>query len=255
MRVAVTWSGGKDCYTAYHKMIEQGHEVACLLTCVYLKPYIFHSHLISQLGAKALGTPQVEFEVGDYSKMYQNWFDVLARLKKEQGIEALVNGDIDSEDHKLWFDEICGKLGLQLIMPLWDMPPYPGNRYRERILNMELATGMRAIINCIDLKYFGEEWLGREFNRACVEDMKPLVGPPGKGIDAAGEFGDFHTSVLDSPLYRQSIEITKFTKKRSAWGGPGLGQAQTGSGSTTGDFLYMNIEEAVLKQKISRTNS
>ncbi len=248
----MTWSGGKDCYTAYHKVVEQGHEVACFLTCVYLEPYIFHSYLISELGAKALEVPWVKFEVKDYGKMYQDWYDVLARRKKDYGIEALVTGDIDSEDHKLWFDDLCGKLDMKLVMPLWDMPPYPGNRYRKRVLNMELSTGMRAIINCIDLKYFGEEWLGREFDRSCVQDMKPLVGPPGQGIDAVGEFGDFHTSVLDSPMYKQAIEITKFSKKKIVWDGLGLGKAQTTQGSQlSGTFLYMDIEEAVLRPKKS----
>ena len=256
MRVVVTWSGGKDSYTAYHKAIEQGHDVAYLLTCVYVKPYIFHSYLISELGAKALRTTQIEFEVKDYSNIYQDWFEVLARLKKEEGVEALVTGDIDSVDHKRVWDEMCGKLGMELIMPLWDMPPYPGNRYRERVLNMELSTGMRAIINCIDLKYFSEEWLGREFDRTCVQEMKALVGPPGVGIDAAGEFGDFHTSVLDSPLFKEAIEITKSSKKKMVWGGPGLGNAQTSTGSQPGGtFLYMDIEEAVLRPKKSLEQS
>jgi diphthine-ammonia ligase len=249
MRVAAFWSGGKDCYTAYHKAIEQGHHVAYLLTCDYLEPYIFHSLLMSELGAKALGTPQIKFKVKDYKNMYQAWFEVFARLKKE-GIEAIVTGDIDSVDHKRAWDDMCSKFGMELIMPLWDLPSYPGNRYRERVLNMELSTGMKAIINCIDLKYFGEEWLGREFDRACVQEMKALVGPPGVGIDATGEFGDFHTTVLDSPLFKESIELTKFSKKKLVWGGPGLGDAQTHMGlPSSGNFLYMDIKEAVLRPK------
>jgi len=107
---------------------------------------------------------------------------------------------------------------------------------------MELSLGMRPILNCIDLKYFGEEWLGREFDRACVEDMKPLVGRPGVGIDATGEPGEFHTTVLDAPLFKESIEITKFSKKSQVidYGG---------SPDPTGNFCYMDIEEAVLGSK------
>jgi len=250
MRVAALWGGGKDGYTAYHKVIEQGHHVAYLLTCVYLEPYIFHSSLISELGAKALGTPQIKFKVKDVNRMYQAWFEVFARLKKEEGIEGIVTGDIDSVDHKRAWEDMSSKFGMKVIMPLWDRPPYPGNRYRERVLNMELSTGMKAIINCVDLKYFGEEWLGREFDRACVQEMKALVGPSGVGIDATGEFGEFHTTVLDSPLFKEAIEITKFSKKKLVWGGPGLGDAQTRMGLLSGgNFLYMDIEEAVLRPK------
>jgi diphthamide synthase (EF-2-diphthine--ammonia ligase) len=52
------------------------------------------------------------------------------------------------------------------------MPPYSGNSYHERVFNMELPIGMKAIINCIDLDHLGEEWLGRESDRACIEETK-----------------------------------------------------------------------------------
>jgi len=241
MKVVVHWSGGKECCLAHHKAIELGHDVAYLLTFVYMEPYIFHSLLITELQSKALGTPQLKVRIKDPKNPYQEILEVFARLKKEEGIEAIVTGDIDGIHHKRAWDDMCKKLGMEMYMPLWDRPPYPKNRYRERVLNMELSTGMRAIINCIDLKYFGEEWLGREFDRACVQEMKSLVGPPGIGIDATGEFGEFHTIVLDSPLFRKSIEITKFSTKRKVSDHGGL--------PPTGDFLYMDIEEAVLRPK------
>ena len=40
---------------------------------------------------------------------------------------------------------------------------------------------MKAAINCIDLDHFGEEWLGREFDRACIEEIKIPFGPSGIG--------------------------------------------------------------------------
>lgn len=98
---------------------------------------------------------------------------------------------------------------------------------------------MKAIINCIDLDHFGEEWLGREFDGACVEEMKTLFGP--SGIDAKGEFGEFHTIVLDSPLFKEVIEITKFSKKRQGNDDGGL--------PFYGKFFYMDIEKAVRRPK------
>ena len=262
MKAIVTWSGGKDGYTAYHKATEQGHEVAYLLTIVYVEPYFFHSLRVAELGSKALEIPQLRIESKDPKNMYQDIFEALSRVKKEEGVEALVTGDVDAADHKRAWDDMCSKLGMKLITPLWDLPPYSGNRYRERILNMELSTGMKAIINCVDQKYLGEEWVGRIFDRACVQEMKALVGPPGVGIDATGEFGEFHTTVLDSPLFKKSIEITKFSKKKTVWGrregdprgARGLGDAQIRMGlPPSGNFVYMDIEEAVLKPKNRKT--
>ena len=72
--------------------------------------------------------------------------------------------------------------------------------------------------------------------------MKPLVGRAGKGIDVSGEPGEYHSTTLDAPLFKQAIEITKFTKRSKVvdFGG---------SPYREGNFLYMDIEEAVLKPK------
>jgi diphthine-ammonia ligase len=238
MKVVALWSGGKDGYTSYHRAIEKGHCIAGLLTFVYMEPYIFHSFPIMELQAKVLGTPQIKIKVKD---SYQDILEALTRLNKEVGVEGIVTADIDSVTHKRMWDNVCKRLGMELIMPLWDRPPYPENRYRERVLDMELSTGMRAIINCIDLKYFGEEWLGREFDRACIQEMKALVGPPRIGIDATGEFGEFHTTVLDAPLFEEAIEITRFSKKSQA--------VNFEEPPRRRNFLFMDIEEAVLKPK------
>jgi hypothetical protein len=50
--------------------------------------------------------------------------------------------------------------------------------------------------------------------------------------------------VLDAPLFKQAIEISKFTKKNEEldFGG---------SPNRVGNFLYMNVKEAVLKPKKS----
>jgi len=243
MRVLVHWSGGKDCCTALHKIIEQGHEIAYLVTYVYMEPYVFHSLLVAELQSKALGIPHLKVKVE--GNRFNAIIGALTRLKKEEGIEGIVTGDIDNVHHKRTWDYACKNLGMKLIMPLWDRPFFsllPGDRYRKRVLNIELSIGMKPIISCIDLNYLGKEWLGREFDRTCVDDMKPLIGPWGHGIDATGEPGEFHSTVLDAPLFKQAIEITKFNTKNEEIDFGGYP-------NRVGNFLYMDIEEAVLKPK------
>src|SRR4030042_480639 len=98
MRVLVHWSGGKDCCTALHKIIEQGHEVAYLVTYVYMEPYAFHSLLVAELQSKALGIPHLKVKVE--GNRFNGIIDALTRLKKQEGIEAIVTGDIDNVHHK-----------------------------------------------------------------------------------------------------------------------------------------------------------
>jgi len=246
MRVVVHWSGGKDCCTALHKAVEQGHEVAYLVTYVYMDPYIFHSIPIMELQSKALGIPHIKIKIESTRPQdrYDQILGVHERLHKEEGIEAIVTGDIDNVHHKRVWNDACKMLGMKLIMPLWDRPFrfFPGNPYRKRVLNMELSLGMKVILSCIDRKYFGEEWLGREFDRACVEDMKPMIGRPPDGLDATGEPGEFHTTVLDAPLFKEAIKITKFSRNSKV-------VDYGGSPVRTGNFCYMTVEEAVLEPK------
>jgi diphthine-ammonia ligase len=109
-------------------------------------------------------------------------------------------------------------------------------------MEMEQTAGVKAILSCVDQRYFAPEWLGREIDRKCVEDLQSLVGPAGKGIDVSGEPGEYHSTSLDAPLFKERIEITKFTKKSKVvdFGG---------SPFREGDFLYMEIEEAGLQPK------
>jgi diphthamide synthase (EF-2-diphthine--ammonia ligase) len=72
--------------------------------------------------------------------------------------------------------------------------------------------------------------------------MKPLIGRPPDGLDATGEPGEFHSTVLDAPLFKESIKIKKFStgNKVVDYGG---------SPVRTGNFSYMTIKEAVLEPK------
>ncbi len=244
MKVVIHWSGGKDCCTATHKVIEQGHEVVSLITYVYMEPYIFHSLKAIELQSKALGIPHVFVKIED--NRYDAILETLTRFHKDQGVEAVVTGDIDNVPHKRAWNKACKKLGLKLLMPMWDRPLnlIPGNRYRKRILDMELSTGVEAILSCLNMRYFEDRWLGRTINKECLEEMKPLVGPVGIGIDAAGEPGEYHSTTLNAPLFKQTIEITKYSVQRKVVDFGGWPYR-------SGDFLYMDVEEAVLKPKPS----
>ncbi len=243
MKVIVHWSGGKDCCTALHQVVEQGHEVSHLVTYVYMEPYIFHSILVAELQAKALGIPHLKVKVeGD---RFEGIVGELTRLKKEENIEGIVTGDIDNVHHKRTWDYACKKLGMKLIMPLWDRRFFsllPGDRHRRRVIDIELSVGFKALISCVDLNYLGDEWLGREFNKKCVEDLNPLIGPWGKGIDATGEPGEYHSTVLDAPLFGQAIDIQEVARKKKELDFGGYP-------NRIGNFLYMDVEKAVLRKK------
>ena len=230
MKVVVLWSGGKESYLAYQKVIAQGHEVVYLLSYVYKRPFIFHSFPVMEVQSKALGIPQLKIKVKKDKDVLAN----LMRLKKE-GIEGIVTGDIVGTDcahhHQDYYDPMCKQVGLSLIMPIENQ-----SKDSYDVLKEEISAGIKPIVNCINLDYFGEEWLGRVLDGASIKDLKTLADRHGIDVCGEDEVG-FHTMVIDAPLFKNTIEIGRSKKKvikDKSW---------------KRSWLLMDIKEAFLRPK------
>jgi len=233
MKVVVHWSGGKECCLAYHKVIAQGHEVVYLLSYVYKKPYIFHSFPVMEAQSKALGIPQLQVKI----KKDEDILATLTRLNKEEGIEGIVTGDIINagcwQIHQTYYDAICKQVGMSLLMPIEN----PSKNTYD-VLKDEVSAGIKPIMNCINLDYIGEEWLGRVLDGASIKDLKALADR--QEIDVCGEDGrGFHTMVIDAPFFKNTIEIGRYKKK--------VIKEKSESGKST--WLLMDIKEAFLRPK------
>ncbi len=234
MKVVVQWSGGKECCLALYKALKLGHEVTYLITYIYKKPYIFHSLPVMELQSQTLGIPQVKVKV---KKSYEDIFKTLDRLRKEEGIEGFVTGDISEAGcarvHKIYYDIICEKLGITMLMPL-ENPS--GNTYD--ILKEEISSGIRPMLTCINSDYFSEEWLGRLIDKDSIKELKALADE--QMIDVCSEDGKgYHSMVIDAPNFKDTIEINKFKKKTR----------DEKSKTWKRHWLYMDIQEARLKLK------
>ena len=60
---------------------------------------------------------------------------------------------------------------------------------------------LKTIINKVNLKYMGVEFLGKVLDRKVIEDIKLT------GADACGENGEYHTFVIDGPLFKNRINF------------------------------------------------
>jgi uncharacterized protein (TIGR00290 family) len=234
MRVVVHWSGGKECCLAYHKAVAQGHEVAFLLSYAYTDPYVFHSFPVMEVQSKTLGVPLLKVRI---KKAYEDILATLTRLNKEEGIEGIVTGDIVgagcAQIHQTYYDAMCEQLGMKLMMP--NENP---SKDTYDVLKEEIAAGIKPIMNCINLNFIGEEWLGRELNEDSIKELKALADK--QGIDVCSEDGrGFHTMVLDAPLFKERVEIGKFKKKKY----------KEKAKNWKRNWLYMDIQETSLKPK------
>lgn len=90
--VAVSFTGGKDCCLALHRVVDEGFHVAVLVTFAPPdKPFRAHPMSIIKQQAQALGISHVicTIEGPHYLESYR---EKLEELKKVYGIEALVTG-------------------------------------------------------------------------------------------------------------------------------------------------------------------
>ena len=206
MKVAVSWSGGMESCLACHKVLSQDYDVACLVTFVLDSwPSMCHPLPIMRLQSKSIGIPHIKVKVKEpYREGYRK---AISRLMKMEGIEGIVTGDIFVVDniHGRWMESVCNGLEIAVIMPLWGQDT-------RMILNEEVSEGFRAMFTCLKQPWFNEEWLGRELNKSTAKDLLELVDK--YGIDPCGEKGEYHTMAIDGPIFKEVIEISKFSKEK-----------------------------------------
>lgn len=206
MRVAASWSGGKDSCFACYKAIQEGYDVAQLLIMMSRRN-TSNFHLISSAlidaQSHAVGIPIIKWVAAPNT--YEQDFKEALRQMKAKGVEGLVTGDVyDVALHEAgWIDRVCNEVGLEPVKPLW-------HQETGQIINEFLNVGFKAIVVRVKSELLGLEWLGRQINNQFVEDLAKLGT-----VDPCGERGEFHTFVTDGPLFKDSIEILETEKTMS----------------------------------------
>jgi len=201
MKVFSSWSGGKESCLACYKALSEGYDVSYLLNFISEDGTRSRAHGISSdllvLQAEAIGIPIIQVK-STWESYEAKFKDAAAGLKKE-GVKGGIFGDIDLPEHKEWVDRVCSEAEVASIEPLWGIEPI-------EILKAFVNTGFKAIVIKVKADLFGEDWLGKEINMQFINDLP-------KDIHPCGEHGEYHTFVVDGPLFQRRIEITEAEKK------------------------------------------
>jgi uncharacterized protein (TIGR00290 family) len=191
-----SWSGGKDSCFALMQAIQQGYFPKVLLNVLNEEGKISRSHgipsAILRVQAKAASLPihLVNSSWQDYEAKFTT---ALTQLKEQFDLSHAIFGDIDLQAHRDWEEKVCTNAGLTAVLPLWQQ-----NR-KELVMQM-LAAGIETIIvSCNET--MGERFLGRKITAELVTELEAL------GVDACGENGEFHTLVLNCPLFTKRISV------------------------------------------------
>jgi len=204
-QVFTSWSGGKDsCFACYQATVS-GLKVRYLLNMITEDGKRSWTHGLStalmQVQSQAIGIPLVQRQtkIADYETDFK---DTLLALKSD-GITGGVFGNIDLEEHRQWAERICREVDITPCQPLW-------GQSQEKILRDFIASGFEAVVVAAKADLFGEEWLGRRVDLDFIKQLDKLRET--KEITPCGEAGEYHTFVIDGPLFNQRIEILETAK-------------------------------------------
>lgn len=198
--VIVSWSGGKDSCHALYKAMQSGYTPAYLANTISddYNRVRFHGvkDTVIQAQAAALGIPllQKPTRADAYEEDYKD------NLKSVKNIHGLVFGDIFLPDCLIWANKVAKDMGTVAIEPLWKRKPL-------ELLQEFIAAGFSAIIVSTQANLLGKEWVGRMINQSFIDDIQKLPA-----IDPCGENGEYHSLVLDGPIFQKRLEITKSEK-------------------------------------------
>jgi diphthine-ammonia ligase len=207
-KLLCSWSGGKDSCFALMQAIQNGYTPVVLLNVLNEAGQISRSHGIPadilQLQAKAAGLP-LQLLASSWSDYELNFTMALQQCKIAYNLNHAVFGDIDLQAHRDWEEKVCADAGLTALLPLWQQD-------REQLVIQMIDAGIKAIIvSCNEI--LGPVFLGRLIDKQCVTDLKNA------GVDVCGENGEFHTLVIDCPLFADplNVGIAEKIKHKKYW--------------------------------------
>jgi diphthine-ammonia ligase len=193
-----SFSGGKDSVLALYKAMKVGEGIGLIVMMEEkgkrsrshgMPPELIHAQ------AKSIGLP-IYTAAASWSD-YESVFTTLLVGAKNKGAEVLVTGDLDMPEHGCWHDKVTKNAGLKLGMPLWEMNHLEAV---EEFINLGFITIIVTVNLSLGMR---EDDLGRTLTHDYV---KELIA---RGIDPCGEGGEFHTTVIDGPIFKHPISIRK----------------------------------------------
>ncbi|GAA4772492.1 diphthine--ammonia ligase [Flavobacterium hankyongi] len=202
MNFMTSWSGGKDSCYAMMKAVAIGLEPRVLLNMMNENGQVSRSHglplyILNQQAAK-MNLPIVTIPA-TWSDYEVKFVDALRKLKSDYNLDAAVFGDIDLQPHRDWEEKVCKVAELEAILPLWKDD-------RVKLVKEMISEGIQTMIVSCNTQ-MGESYLGKIMTLELAEELEM------KEIDSCGENGEFHTMVINCPLFSEAITLPEYTTK------------------------------------------
>ncbi|WP_434731651.1 diphthine--ammonia ligase [Thermogladius sp. KZ2Tp1] len=208
------FTGGKDSSSALLRASMNGYRIAVLVSVVpqYDYSYLYHRPHFQALSLQSysLGVPLETVGVSNESKEREVLEKALDRVKMRYGVETLVTGGLFSRFQKRVFEEVAGRVGLEVYAPWWGVD-------EEEYLNRVLDMGVKFIIVRVSTMGLPHSLIGKEITR---EDVDSIIRLSKKyGFNPSFEGGEAETLVVDMPLFRYRLNVDGVVRSVSEYEG------------------------------------
>lgn len=174
----------------------EGHEVAYLLTMFSTTGKHTRSHRLNKelilAQSHSVGIPV--YDRGASWNSYEKEFKRALAFLKAEGVQGGIFGDLWVEEHRKWVERVCAESGVMPSLPLWGVEG-------KELLRQFVDAGFEAVVIAVKDGLLGAEWLGRRINGEFIDEMSGEAG------DMCGEQGEYHTLVVDGPIFGKRIAI------------------------------------------------
>jgi uncharacterized protein (TIGR00290 family) len=199
--ILLSWSGGKDSCMALAELAkERPRRVAGLLTTITREYDRVSMHGVRrelvERQAESLGYPlyPVFLSRGANNAEYESRTkEALAQFLKQR-VTAIAFGDLFLRDIRAYRERLMKEVGFQAMFPIW-------GRDTKSLARAFVEAGYRAIVTCVDPRVLDRSFAGRMIDRDFLNHL-PV------GVDPCGENGEFHSFVVDGPIFRRPVECT-----------------------------------------------
>jgi len=109
------------------------------------------------------------------------------------GIRTVAFGDIFLEHLRAYRERKLAGIGMHALFPVW-------GRATPDLARAFIDLGFRAYLSCVDAAKLGESFAGRFYDHTLLNDFPADVDP-------CGEYGEYHTFVVDGPIFREPVAV------------------------------------------------
>ena len=201
--VLVSWSSGKDSAWALHTLRQQPerYDVRGIFTTVTktFDRVSIHSTpaWVLKQQAEKLGVPLYEIPIpypcsnAIYEAAMRKFLAEVEALPEHLTASHFAFGDLFLQDIREYREDKLRGTGFTPIFPVW-------GEDTTQLAEKMIASGVRAIITALNPTKVPANLAGRWFDADLIADLPDDVDP-------LGENGEFHTCVVDGPMFSSPV--------------------------------------------------